>query len=70
MADAILCDRCGGVAVPNKAMHIRVHYLSSATTYNTGCKERYDLCNDCYTKLRKFMKGDFNVDAGHTEATN
>ena len=56
MAAIIQCESCGKVCPHTKAVHIRVHSLTSATEYKVATNECYDICAECHKKFKLAFK--------------
>ena len=56
MAAIIQCESCGKVCPHNKAVHVRVHALTSATEYKVRTDEYYDICAECHRKFKSAFK--------------
>lgn len=57
MASAIKCDKCGMTST-NVAdfMHIRVHKMASATTFEKYVEEHFEVCQKCYDEIYNFKE--------------
>lgn len=55
MAAVVECDACHMHFKPEKIKHIRVHKLSSAEQYLNHTEEYFDLCPECYEKIKSLL---------------
>ena len=55
MAAVVECDACHMHFKHTKIKHIRVYRLSSADEYTNHTEEYFDLCPECYEKIKSLL---------------
>ena len=65
MAFAKVCDRCDKILKIDITSWTEVEFTRhiKTTLFRSSHYEKFDLCDDCYGKLHKFLKNEIDTDA-------
>lgn len=65
MANAKKCDGCGKLYENNQYDYDRIQHFHIVKEYHNGECITYDLCDDCYHELLKFLHEDGEKNGHH-----